>query len=107
MSTDNRLVDYDPLTLIREDYVYDHADDRAHLVLSQDCSPILEEAQRLRNASPGWGGSFVPIAKLSLVQCVELMRIGIMDRGWVIRDEAAFQVWLDDRNKLKLTDGKF
>ena len=107
MTVERKLVDYDPLTGVREDYVYDHADDKIRLVQSQDVAGVLEEAARLRKASIGWKGNFVHVAHISAVQALELMKLGIMDRGYAVRDEAAFAVWLSENDKLKITEGHF
>jgi hypothetical protein len=107
MTVERKLLDFDPLTGIREEYLYDHADDVARLEQTQDMKPVLEAASDLRKNAVGWGGEFVSVAKLSMVQCIELMKIGIMDRGFAIRDEAAFNVWLSLNSKLKTTPGRF
>lgn len=107
MPIERRVLDYDAAAGMREDYVFDHADDKARIVLSQDVQPILNEAARLRSEAPGWKGDFVSVAKLSLLQCIELMKLGIMSKGFAIRDEVAFGVWLKEHNKLKTTEGRF
>lgn len=107
MTTERKLIDFDPVTGIQEDYVYDRANDTIILEHTQDVKPLIEEVQRVRNASQGWKADYVPVAHLSGVQCLELMKIGIMDRGYAIRDEVAFGVWLDAHNKMKATEGHF
>jgi hypothetical protein len=44
-----RLLDYDPLTGISTWFDYDHASDTMSITDSQDATPILEQATRMRN----------------------------------------------------------
>lgn len=107
---ERRLLDIDPVTGIREEYLYDHAEDVAYLLHYQDVSKIIDLATAERNEGDKhgrWRGDMVKVASLSLVDCLELQKIGLMDKGYRIRDEAAFQVWLNEHSKLKTTPGNF
>jgi|ERR1051326_1373908 hypothetical protein len=111
MAVERRKLSYDPFDGLREDYFYDHADDTIRIASTENVGPLLDAVQEARNARGegvgAWKGDFVPVAHLSPTMVMELMRIGIMSRGYKILDAAAFQVWLDEHNKLKATRGKF
>lgn len=102
--TDKRLVDFDHMTGVKEEYAYE--DGKAHLLYTHDVSAIIEHNKRLRESTPNFKGGFVVKASLSFVQCMELQKIGIMDKGFTIRDEAAFDVWLSNHPYMKGTEGK-
>lgn len=113
MTVERKILDVDSQTGITETYNYDHADGRIILANEQDATEILKAAKRHYDAIPHkhkrerWRKPFVTVARLPLLTCLKLQRLGIMDKGFGIRDEVAFQIWLDEHNKFSTAPGRF
>ena len=111
MSREVRALDLDREALVREDWHYDHADDTVRLTQAQEVAPIVEFARAHHDATPDkhgrWRGELVPVATIPNTMLLELMRLGVLGRGFRVLDERRFYSWLQEHSYFKTTPGRF
>ena|SRR3990167_4377160 len=108
--SDKTLIDFDPVTLTREDL---HDDgDKLVLQTRQDVTGIVESNQQQRNAQDrhtAWRGKnpirMTKFASVPAIDVIELVKMGILSKGFKVLDPRRFQRWLNTREDCKTTPG--
>lgn len=93
-----RLFDTDPLTGSKEFFHYEEGTDTAFIESVADVSPVLEEAEGVRQQDSGtWGGNSFGyrVATIPLNIWAELERAGIA------HDDALLKRWMNDNGYAK------